>query len=99
MPWLKRHAGYDRRAVVWLRVDAEFTRHQLPTLPHARKTETTSPRYGFRTEPASSVTHGQGEHLRCALEAHRNTGGGAVPHRILQRLLQHSEQAQRDIGP
>src|SRR5688572_22389806 len=58
---LKRHAGHDGRAVAWLRVDDEFTRHELQTLPHARQTETTIPRYGFRAEPAPSVTHGQGE--------------------------------------
>ena len=99
MRLLKRHAGHDRRAAAWLRLDDEFTGDELQTLSHARQTETAILRHGFGIESASAVAHGQREGLRCALEVHRKTGSGAVPHRILQRLLQHSEQTERDVGP
>ena len=92
----ERHPRFEAGTATGRRADFDVTVHGAQALAHTGKTESLR---GRRLPKASAVVgNPQMDAVAGCMQTHGRRCGLAVLHDVLQRLLRHAIQAERDIG-
>ena len=87
----------NRSALSWLRLNLEISVNHLHSLAHADESQSLAGQSLVFVKSGSAVAHGQVNLVRGATQFYGEMAHTAIFDRILQSLLQDSEQTKRDF--
>src|SRR6266436_10370230 len=91
------HARVDRRTTIGLRVDGKVPIHQLHPLRHTDKAKPLGFHCLLHVKTGSRIAHGEVDRVRDVAQLDIEVPQAAVLDRILQRLLQDTKEAKRNL--
>src|SRR5258705_7072791 len=94
---IERHASVDRRTTIGLRVDGKLPIHQLHPLCHTDKAKPAGFHCLLDVKTGSRIAHGEVDRVRGVAQLDIEVPQAAVLDCILQRFLQDTKEAKRNL--